>query len=142
MTSRKDSGRKSEQKVLAQHRALREQITALRESKDSKALLDQLRSFRGSLSEHFCVEEAAGGFYTSVILIAPRHQSVLDGLCTEHQELLQDTDELIARITDDGDDFGAVKKDAVHICERLEKHEAQENEILQEVMNTDIGVGD
>jgi hypothetical protein len=143
MTRHDESARSRNDAVLAEHRAIREILRRMRTATARDDLGARLAEFCTAARDHFDGEEAEGGFYDSVLAQAPRHQAVIDALRDEHGSLLRDAERLRLEVS------AAAETDLARLCavagglaDRLEEHEATENEILLEVMNQDLGAGD
>jgi len=129
--------------VLAEHRAFRDGVARLRDARSRDEIISRLLEFRGMSRAHFAGEEADEGFFESVALSAPRHQAALIELEREHGEFLHEMDALVVRARECSKaDLAAVHGGIEALIDRLQDHEARENEILQEVMNMDLGTGD
>ena len=143
MTRRDESVPIGKDVVLAEHRALREGVARLREARTREEIISRLLEFRSMSREHFAGEEADDGFFESVTLSAPRHQGALIELEREHGEFLREMDALVVRARECAQtELADVHRGIEGLIVRLQDHEARENEILQEVMNTDLGTGD
>lgn len=143
MTRRDESVRRNKDAVLAEHRALREILARMREAEKREDLVARLLEFRSATRQHFDGEEAPGGFYENVILSAPRHQAALEDLREEHGRFLMEAERLTLTARECPDEeLDRLRTDVRSLVERLDDHEARENEILLEVMNTDLGAGD
>lgn len=143
MTERNSEGGAGEHPLFAEHRTLHARIAAMRAATTRDELLEQVRGFLGAIQKHFASEESDGGFFASVMRIAPRHQNLVAELRDEHVSLMRDTIDLIESLTrDEGGSFAELRAASDAICDTLGRHEARENEVLLEVMNTDLGTGE
>lgn len=102
---------------------------------------------RDQLALHFALEEAYG-YFEDPIDVAPRLCEQAASLRTEHQDLylmIVHVTELAERLTElqraDGFLRDVVRRFA-EFDERLQKHEASENELILQEYADDIGVGD
>lgn len=140
MTRRRLSERSRPDAMFEEHRALREIVARLRNARHRKELTALLAEFHDAARDHFAMEEASDGFFVNVTAAAPRHAVVLAELRAEHATLLVDVDWLIARAGSCAEPALADVLERVQsLASRLERHEERENEILQDVMNTDLG---
>jgi hypothetical protein len=102
-------------------------------------LLD-LRSF---LLRHFAREEGQGGFFEMVLTHAGRYQSKVELLRQEHGEAIERIDALLGvlkRCPTSVPEAGI--RQTAELLAMLRTHETVENELLQDVMIDDVGVGD
>ena len=112
------------------------------------ALAELLGEFRDQLATHFALEEAFGYFDDPVVDVAPHLSEHVDALRSEHADIFQD----VCRLADDADDVLRRQPDIEDFCELadrfceldawLARHEADENELIMNAFNADIGVGD
>jgi hypothetical protein len=105
------------------------------------ALRAQLRLTRAHLAEHFRYEER-DGYMGALRQREPRLERRIAGLADEHGRLMQSLQALIreAGAAGAGDD-GLGKKIRAWL-RRVRRHEACENQLVQEAFNTDIGAED
>jgi hypothetical protein len=144
MTRPDEPVRSEHDAVLDEHRELRAFTEEMREARSRDALLQHLEGLHQRTMKHFAREEAPDGFYATVLEKSPRQASALAALKQEHTAFLQDVERLIGRVRTHApkaplDELVAA---ANVLADRLQQHESQENEILLEVMNTDLGTGD
>lgn len=118
---------------------------ALPESEGRRAEIESLlRDLRDALAAHFDHEEHKG-FFHDITERAPRLNPQADKLCTEHEEMLQTADELVQLVS-----AGASSENwlpEVHarfreFSKRLMHHESEENGLLQQAFQEDIGSND
>jgi hypothetical protein len=137
------------EKIMEEHESLREKIrrihNALAEPEpgpDEIAVL--LREFHAALLVHFLNEENEG-FFDEVTAQAPRLSGEAGRLCIEHEHLLRDADEL-CRFAAAGSPSMAWWRELNSRCHaysrRLMLHERDENRLLQEAHQADIGAYD
>ncbi len=144
MTRRDEPANVERDPVLAEHRELHEITDELRGAQSRDAVLTHLEDLHARAVKHFAREEQAGGFFDSVREKSPRHDATLATLRQDHKRFLRDAEHLIGRLRTHAakaplDDLVA---DTRQLAERFQAHEAQENELLLDVMNTDLGTGD
>ena len=143
MSPNDESVRMRTEAVLAERRALRTVMAELCAAATRGDLLQHLDRYRESSERHFQAEESPGGFFECVLMAAPRHQAVLEDLREEHDLFRREADRLLVAAqtcTDDG--LEALRARVRSLMDRIESHETQENAVLLEVMNTDLGAGD
>lgn len=136
--------------ILSQHRELHTQLTAVRAclaaaapvSADRLApLRDTLGTLRDYLRTHFALEEK-GGFLEESIARMPRLSAAAQAVMGEHPALLAEIDGLIGRL--DKPDSAATHDLLAADCERFVRHlldhERNENAVVQEGYNEDLGL--
>ena len=144
MTRPDEPVRDDREAVLAEHKELRAITHEMKEAGSRDALLAHLEGLHSRAMQHFAREEAPGGFYDSVLKQAPRHAAALEALRAQHTAFLDDAEHLIGRLRTHAPKapLDELVADANALAERFQDHESQENEMLLEVMNTDLGAGD
>jgi len=143
--------------ILAQHRDLHALMTCVRtaltgaETADAdraRALLATLRELRDHLREHFAQEEA-GGFLEESVTRMPRLSKAMDAVLAEHPALLAELDGLI-EVVERADIAGGVPPPEwertdhafTEFIHHLLAHERNENAVVQEGYNEDLGLVD
>ena len=138
--------------VLAQHRELHDQLTAVRHAfaasaatlPDRPAVVhDRLTELRDHLRSHFRQEEA-GGFMEESLARMPRLARAAHEVLAQHPLLLTEIDRAIALLpAEEGPaDEWAKASDAFEcLAAHLLDHERQENAVVQEGYNEDLGLG-
>lgn len=104
-------------------------------------LADTLAVLRRRLLSHFAREESSK-LFRSVPSEYPRFASALGHLEKEHSELLSWTETLVVRLRGDSPDQESIIEDVNELIRALQKHESEENRIIQQAYANDIGVGD
>jgi len=130
--------------LLSQHRELHEQISAARAAfaagrKQAHAALSCLREH---LAAHFLQEER-GGFLEDSIARMPRLAAAASRVVSEHPRLLAELDGLIERLAVPdipAASWGRADRDFECFCARLLAHERNENAVVQEGYNEDLGL--
>lgn len=129
------------------HVALRKDLGKLEEAarpdsgEGAAALRKRLAATRTHVTEHFRFEEESG-YLDGVRKREPRLERAAQQLEEEHRALAQTLDALVEEAQVDagvGDAFRARLREWL---ERLRKHEARENELVQDAFNLDIGAED
>jgi hypothetical protein len=137
--------------ILAQHRELHEQLVAARTAlaasappskAATQAARQALRGLYDYLRRHFAQEES-GGFLEESITRMPRLSPAVKAVLAEHPVLLGELDHLIETVaTADisplswqqaGHDFDC-------FADHLSAHERNENAVVQEGYNEDLGL--
>lgn len=137
------TARSSSHAIIDEHATIRSLMDRVGETADTAGLCRVLTEFRAVAEPHFRGEEAADGFFESVLASSARHERELAALQKEHATFLAEMERLAELCGDDaGGDFGALRAGADELVERLRAHEATENTLLMEVLNTDFGAGD
>ena len=130
--------------LLAQHRELHEQIMAARAAfaAGRREAHAALRDLRGHLAAHFLQEER-GGFLEDSIARMPRLAAAAGRVVAEHPRLLAELDGLIERLAVPdipASSWGRADRDFARFCARLLAHERNENAVVQEGYNEDLGL--
>ena len=137
------------EKTIQEHDALRDKVrrihTVLAGREPAKIEVETLlREFLNALLVHFSSEED-DGFFEEVASHAPRLSSQAGRLCIEHKQLLHEADEL-CRFAAAGSPSMLWWRELSSRCHefsrRLMQHEREENKLLQESHQTDIGACD
>jgi hemerythrin len=143
--------------ILAQHRDLHvlmasaKAALAAADSADAErvqGLLATLRELRDYLREHFAQEEA-GGFLEESVTRMPRLSKAMDAVLAEHPGLLAELDGLIEVVerADIGAGVSAQEWERAdhafnEFVQHLLAHERNENAVVQEGYNEDLGLVD
>lgn len=138
--------------ILAQHRELHEQLTAVRHAfaaspaavPDRPAILhERLVELRDHLHGHFRQEEA-GGFMEESLARMPRLARAARAVLGQHPGLLAEIDRLIATLpaaAAPAADWNRAAADFERLADHILDHERQENAVVQEGYNEDLGLG-
>jgi len=138
--------------LLAEHRELHDLIVEVREafagsaggSTGAAAARRRLESLRCHLARHFAQEEQ-GGFLEESLARLPRLSPAVRGVLAEHPRLLAEVDGLLDRLGARDSDAEAWRRagcDFEAFASHLLAHERNENAVLQEGYNEDLGLGD
>ena len=132
--------------ILAQHRELHAQLVAMREclagpGRCAAALRETLERLRHHLSGHFRQEEA-GGFLEESIARMPRLATAARTVMAQHPALLAELDDLIASLekADSAAAWDRIADAAERFTQHLLDHERNENAVVQEGYNEDLGL--
>ena len=132
--------------ILAQHRELHAQLVAMREclggpGRCAAALRESLQRLRDHLSGHFRQEEA-GGFLEESIARMPRLATAARTVMADHPALLAELDDLIASLekADSAAAWDRIAEAAERFTQHLLDHERNENAVVQEGYNEDLGL--
>jgi hypothetical protein len=137
------------ERILQEHDALRGKLHLIHSvfdapEPDQSEIEKLLREFFTALSVHFMHEEVEG-FFEEVTCCAPRLAGRASKLCIEHREMLRDADEL-CRFAAAGSPSISWWRELSSRChefsKRLMQHEHEENRLLQEARQSDIGTCD
>jgi hypothetical protein len=137
------------ERVTREHEALRNKVhmihSVLAQPEPTTVEIETLlREFLNTLFVHFSTEED-DGFFDEVTSLAPRLASQAGKLCVEHQQLLREADEL-CRFAAAGSPSMPWWRELHARChefsKRLMHHESEENKLLQEAHQSDIGACD
>jgi hypothetical protein len=129
------------------HVALRKDLGKLEEAarpasgEGAAELRARLAATRTHVLEHFRFEEECG--YLDVVRTRePRLERAAQGLAEEHRLLAQTLDALLAEARTAAQLDEAFRKRIWAWLEQLRRHEAHENEVVQDAFNLDIGAED
>lgn len=133
----------AEERVLAEHRKIRESLERIENSHGLVDLLNLLKEFRALLELHFMTEEAPEGFFDAVREMSSRQLATLAQLEKEHGTLLADVDGVSERARAClAGPVAAILTEARALAQRLRAHETAEEAMLLDTMYTDLGQGD
>ena len=125
-----------------EHASLATQLDKLM-TRDPVALTWSLLKLRSFLLKHFAREEGPQGLFELVMTRAWQHQNKVRDLRHEHGSILTMIDEVLAYTKQRFEPISDGQHGAVlQLIGVLKSHEACENEMLQDVLQTDVGVGD
>lgn len=105
----------------------------------------RLRDFQNTLLKHFDLEED-GGFMQDLVAVSPGCAARVDRLKQEHDEAIPRLNELTEQLKGMAskrlDELERFSTGLIDLFDMLERHEAAERELIQDVYFLDIGVGD
>ena len=129
-------------RVASQHRRLLELLTQLDTTTDVVLMLDMVSELQTLLSEHFELEECAGGFFDQALQDAPLAEVTVDRLVRDHALLRQDAFDVGRHLQAciEGP-VASVRRDVANLARELREHERVEAALLTESMSQDIGGG-
>jgi hypothetical protein len=138
------------ERVMHEHNMLREKIGKIHcvlaePTPDKPAIEDLLREFLHAIMFHFSNEEVEEGLFAQVSAHAPRLAGKAAALAVEHRQLLRDVDELCRFATAGSPSmpwWRELNSRCHDVTKRLMRHEHDENMLLQEAHQTDIGAYD
>jgi iron-sulfur cluster repair protein YtfE (RIC family) len=137
------------EKIKQEHDALREKFRRIHDvlagpEIAAKEMARLLTDFQNALAVHFLNEES-NGFFDEVTTHAPRLESRADQLCVEHEQLRHKAEEL-CRFAETGSPSMAWWRELSSRCHEFSKklmhHESEENKLLQQAHQDDIGASD
>lgn len=141
--------RESVERIMQEHDALRDKVrhihSVLAEPEPVQDEIETLmREFLNALIVHFDNEEDEG-FFAEVVTHAPRLAGQAGKLCVEHREMVRDAEEL-CRYAAAGSPsmpwWRELRTRCHEFSKQLMQHESEENKLLQEARQSDIGVCD
>jgi hypothetical protein len=133
----------AEERILAEHRTIREFLQQIENSSGLVELLGLLKDLRAVLELHFMSEEAPDGFFDSIREMSSRQLATLDRLEKEHGALLAEVDGVSERARAClAGAVAAILTEARALARRLRAHETAEETVLIDTMYTDLGQGD
>jgi iron-sulfur cluster repair protein YtfE (RIC family) len=137
------------EKIQKEHEELRSKLAqihhALPQGAGHRAEIEsQLRDLRDALALHFEHEEHEG-FFDDITERAPRLNPQADKLCTEHEQMLQTAGKLAQLAS--AETGGEAWLTELHarfreFSKQLMHHESEENALLQQAFQEDIGAHD
>jgi hypothetical protein len=135
---------------MHEHNLLREKIARIHSVlagpiPDKDAIEELLREFVHALIFHFSNEEVEEGLFAQVSAQAPRLAGKAAELGAEHRLLLSEVDELCRFASAGGPSmpwWRELRSRCHELTKRLMRHEHDENSLLQEAHQTDIGAYD
>ena len=152
----KEAGRSMASLVQEEHDSLKETMAAIRSDLESDArnadfanwrlnFVWRLRDFQSALLKHFYLEED-GGFMEELVAVSPGCTARVALLKQEHEDIIprlnELTDELKEMTSKQPITLNWVAAGLIDLFDLLERHEAAERELIQDVYFQDIGVGD
>jgi hypothetical protein len=133
----------AEERILAEHRTIREFLQQIDNSSGLVELLGLLKDLRAVLELHFMSEEAPDGFFDSIREMSSRQLATLDRLEKEHGPLLAEVDGVSERARAClAGAVAAILMEARALARRLRAHETAEETVLIDTMYMDLGQGD
>jgi hemerythrin len=145
----KPTDRQVFEEIRREHEALREKLGHIHQVVTAQEVrIDEVTSLlldlRNALAVHFENEEHKG-FFDEITTQAPRLNPHIDRLCSEHQEMLNTASEL-ARFASAGGGSDAWRRELNSrfqvFSSQLMHHESEENALLQQAYQEDIGSHD
>jgi len=132
--------------VEEDHRSLRSQLETVATTRTCTALLSGLAEVPKMLTEHFSLEEQAGGLYDDLRSRRPALASELDALRKEHEVILDEFGALRRQLQAEIDSERTadtitepMTRDLARWLERLHFHERKESAMIGDVYYTDEG---
>ncbi len=132
--------------LVAAHRALVEDLQKLDQAPADETvspakLLASLERLRGRLVEHFRFEEQ-NGYLDWVVERQPNLDRPVQHLAEEHRLLLSSLDELLGETRAAAAAAAALKRKATEWSRRVRRHERDENLLVEDAFNLDLGAED
>ena len=142
-------GKLSDNTIRYQHQQVKSLLEAIShrfryEQKPSRNLVSLLNALALHLQMHFEFEES-DAYFSSLVQKTPHLSATVERLLREHELLLKKVDTLVelAReaLATDGD-TSDLSKLFSQFHSQLVNHEHEENKVIQEIYNVDIGTKD
>ncbi|MBI3949695.1 MAG: hemerythrin domain-containing protein [Acidobacteria bacterium] len=115
------------------------------ESEWGRRMCDELSAFRRHLQRHFALEEE-GGFMLEVVARMPQASEQVEKLRQEHGETLKVIDELIhdSSLLAYGTSLSLaeLRNRILEVFSTIRRHEAEENELIQQIFYQEVSVAD
>ena len=134
--------------LLAQHRELHDLLVGARagfeDSGGGEAARGRLLTLRDHLARHFAQEEE-GGYLEESLTRMPRLSRAVRDVLGEHPRLLAELDGLLERLAArdiGGEAWRQAGRDFEAFASHLLAHERNENAVVQEGYNEDLGLAD
>jgi hypothetical protein len=138
--------------VLAEHKDLFCRLMAIRAAfrepaataPAAQSVGESLRALRDHLAEHFSLEER-GGFLEESIARMPRLGAAVGAIMRQHPLLLAELDRIIAGLSSSGGEAESWRQagsDFEAFTTHMREHERNENAVVQEGYNEDLGLVD
>ncbi|GIV57719.1 MAG: hypothetical protein KatS3mg042_0632 [Rhodothermaceae bacterium] len=109
------------------------------------ARLGDLRDLQNLLYKQFDREEE-GGFFHDVLRMAPQHAARVENLLEEHHKLIADLEHILRMLkgvhVPASPRLARIRDRFTDLVAHFERHEAEENRLLQDVYMQDYGSGD
>ena len=143
------NGKLSENTIRHQHQQLKSLMEAIAnrlqcEQKPTRDLVSLLNALAVHLQMHFEFEET-GGYFSGLVQKTPRVSGTVERLLREHEAMLEEIDKLVTMA---GEAF-ATAHDTSDLAKRFSRfhtqlvnHEHEENKLIHDVYNVDIGTKD
>jgi hypothetical protein len=100
-----------------------------------RGLLSPLRT---AFAQHRALTEGAHGIYAEVVHDAPRLARTVDDLVAEHRHL-DEAMRRLAHVASDTDDTDGLRRRAMDVLDRLDRHRQHDSDLVHEAYSTDIG---
>jgi hypothetical protein len=145
----RSKGSASANTIRLQHERMNSLLEAIEnrfqhERKPTRNLVSLVNALAVHLQTHFELEES-DGYLSDLVQKSPGLAATVDRLMHEHSELMGDVNELVKRVREDF----AINQDTSDLAHRfgtfrgkLAAHEHEENQLLQEAYNLDLGTKD
>jgi len=143
------NGRLFENTIRHQHQQLKSLLEAIAnrfcyEQKPTRNLVSLLNALAVHLQMHFEFEES-DGYFSSLAQKTPRVSPTVERLLREHEAMLEEVDTLVTIARE----AFATAHDTSDLAKRFSRfhtqlicHEHEENKLIQDVYNVDIGTKD
>ena len=148
MTTKKSSSTDFDQ-IKEEHRSLIQAVERLRgllqqPTPRPAAATAMLADLKDHLDVHFAHEEF-GGYFSEVREVAPRFAQQIEVLKLQHVEFLETIDAIGQRLDRPPASatwWTAIAADFDLFFDKFQRHESEENELLQDALLRDVGTGD
>jgi hemerythrin-like domain-containing protein len=131
-----------EPRQSSDHENLRSQLTELEAAVDTRAAVGKVGALRSTLQEHFRSEEGHRGFFETVLKRSPQQQGAVAMLKAEHTAIMAITSDLHELLAAQQQPPGPAEQQRIQqLVDMLRAHEEVEEELLQEALASDLGMG-
>lgn len=133
--------------LLVQHRDLYRLVQAVREAFEPPRHAGRVRAAACALRDHLAIhfaQEEQGGFMEEALSRVPRLSAAVTNVLRDHPVLLAELDRLIESlpVSDSAAAWATATSEFAAFTGHLHAHERNENAVMQEGYNEDLGLVD
>ena len=147
------------ERILEEHRQLRQMVSELRDFLDqprpavgqpgahswAAELSQWLVKLHDGLFRHFRYEEQSG-MVEDITMLHPRRTAEIEGLITEHREMLSEIKQLMTEALDYSEgqllDDPSLRTRLIALLDQFAEHERTETDLVQRAALQEVGTGD
>ena len=129
------------QQVLTEHERIEAQMRRVAAATSLQDLLGHLEDLVPSLLTHFEGEERPDGVIEAMRVAYPNANVHLQRLLDDHGRMRAELDVLVARVQQALDVERAVRSSVSDFAAHVGDHESRENDLLADLIYTDLGEG-
>ena len=133
--------------LLVQHRDLHRLVQGVRDAFEPPRHVGNIRAAARALRDHLAIhfaQEEQGGFMEEAIARMPRLSTAVTNVLRDHPALLAELDRVIASlpVSDSAAAWATAASHFTAFIDHLIAHERNENAVVQEGYNEDLGLVD